>query len=654
MVSVVLRRELRDVLRDRRTLFTMLVLPVLLYPALMLGFSQLTLSRVEKLRDRTYPVMVTVAGQALIRDGQLPPEKSLASYVLEVKQFAFTSVDDPAAAVKNGDLMLAVDLPGDLERRLEAGLEVKIVPLHRSADDEARTVLSAFEGAVRKFRRDRLPLIIDRGEGDQATPEQKGGHMFGGMLAMMVIMMAMTGSFYPALDVAAGEKERGTLETLLLSPASRLELVIGKYLTVLTVAVLAALMNLGSMAVTFAGFSNIVAKAGGSASFSISGAALVVILCGLLIMAGLFSAICLALSTFARTYKEGQAYLTPALLVVMPLAMVGLLPDMQIDEGLALIPVANMALLMKGLLVGEFPPTEIMLTMGSLLMFALVALLWTASLFSREEVLFREGNQLFGLRPPPGVPRPERPAPQVAILGVLLGLVWMVHAGGFVHGAGVAWTITVPLLGLAAVALALPRLSMVRLRSGLQLNPPPPMGWAAGVLLGAGGVGLTLGVAALQRLVLGEPDASALGPLPDLFAESLVVLILVAAVVPGIAEELLFRGLVLQGFRSAAKDRGAIIISAVLFGVFHLSIHRFFPQATLGLLLGVLAVQTRSIWPSVVAHAVHNGVLVSWAKIANDGERAEVEEPIMLYPVGVLVAVAALYIARRFRAEPPS
>lgn len=655
VVSTILRRELRDVLRDRRTLFTMLVLPVLLYPALMLGFSHLTVSQVEKLKERTYPVMVTVDGAPLLPAETVPAEGTLAAELVKVEQFTFTSVDDPELAVKRGDILLAVDIPADIDARLERGEEVRLAPFHRSADERSRTVWRSFQQAVNAYRQSKLPLIIDQQKGDQATPEQKGGHMFGGMLAMMVIMMAMTGAFYPALDVGAGEKERGTLETLLLSPATRLELVAGKYLTVLTVAVVAALMNLGSMALTFSGFSSILTSGGGGLSFSISPVAFVVILVGLVIMAALFSAVCLALSTFARTYKEGQAYLTPALLLVMPLGMIGLLPDTELDSKLAVIPVANMALLMKGLLVGNFPGPEIAITLVTCLICAFAALLWTAGLFSREEVLFREGKQIFGLKPPPGVPRPERPPAQAAVLAILIGLVWFIQISGRLGGAPIWMRVVVPQLGLAAIALLLPRLAMVRLRTGMMLAPPKAAsGWLAGVLLGAGGVAVSHGIGYLQGFVLGEPDARTVDAIREILSGPIIVVILCAAVVPALSEELLFRGLVFQAFRGMARNSGAIAISAFAFGLFHMSLHRIFPQAALGALLAVLVLRTASLWPAVVAHAVHNGLLVAWALSADDPE-AEMPGWVLpwLYSVGPVLVLAALKLAGRADGDGP-
>ena len=616
VVKTLFLRELRDVLRDRRTLFTMLVLPVILYPALMIGFGSLTTSRVKDLKSRSYPVMIKSDGVVINKGYEAEPGTFLAR-LLKVKQFDLVEVDDPAAAVRNGDLTLAVELSGDYPvgtqgRETNLGERLSIHLVRDSANDRARTVWSAYRQAYSKYREDLLPITVS--SKDEATPERKGGHMFGPMLAMIVIMMAMTGAFYPALDVAAGEKERGTLETLLLSPATRLELVAGKYLTVLSVALVAALMNLLSMSLTL---SRLPSMMGGGAEvgLSISWQAFLVILLGLVIVAGLFSAVCLALSTFARTYKEGQTYLTPALLVVMPLAMMAILPDMDLDRKLALVPVSNMALLMKGLLVQKFMPVETILTLGSNLLLTVAALWWTAGLFSREEVLFREGRQVFGLKPPPGVPRPVRPAFAVGLLGISLAAVWFVQAGNLISMQGVG-ALVIPLIGLGILAVALTKLSMAPFITGLGLVMPSVRAIAGGLLLGAGGLALSLLIGDWQRPLVGDPS-EALKAMEALMAPLLelnvVWQVLILAVVPAICEELLFRGLVLQSARKTLGDVGAVLLSGLSFALLHNldgAFQRFFPQAALGILLGLLVLRTGSLIPAIVAHAVHNGIVV--------------------------------------------
>lgn len=654
LVRAIFLRELRDVLRDRRTLFTMLVLPVILYPVLLIGFGTMTKSRVERLKDRTYPVMLSVDG-VVVQDGSPDaPGGTLLHALAKVPQFRFTRAEDPEEAIRQGELLLALDLPGDLEERLgrDGGEPVVLAPIRDSANDEARTVWAAFEAAVQGYRQQRLPLAIDGTSQDLASAEKRGGHLFGSTLAMIVIMMAMTGAFYPALDLAAGEKERGTLETLLLSPASRLELVAGKYLTVLAVALVAALMNLGSMAITLSRLPRLLGGGrDGVPTLSLSAEAFFIILLGLVIMAGLFSAVCLALSTFARTYKEGQTYLTPALLVVIPLAMAGILPAMNLDRSMAIVPVTNMALLMKALFVGSAPWVETVLCLLSNLVLTGAALFWTAGLFSREEVLFREGRQVFGLRPPPGVPRPARPGFTAALLGISFAMVWMVQASMHFLHYGIPVVVIATNAGLGLIGILLAALSMAPFRSGIALKLPAGRGWIAGLCLGAGGFFLSLTLGYLQRHLLGDPQEASsqmeqmLRPLLD---GPVWITLLVLAVLPAVCEEILFRGLVLQGSRRALGDGGAVLLSAASFALLHnlgdTGFHRFFPQFALGALLAVAVIRTGSLWPAILAHGIHNGVLVAIVKAP--GEAAAGPEPSMLLwsipAAAILIALSLL------------
>lgn len=609
----VFRRELRDVLRDRRTLFTMLVVPVLLYPALVLGFGKLTQSRSEALLERKIPVLLLV-DELPMQPGSIAPPEPLIERLFAVERFRFQAAADPEEAVRDGTARLALSIPGDLDARLARGEEVSLAPVYRSSDEEAQAALTTVRSLVADYRSERWPLVIDAASGDLATAEERGGRLFGGMVAMMVILMAMTGAFYPALDLGAGEKERGTLETLLLSPASRMELVFGKYLTILAVAVVAALVNLGSMTFTFGSFSAMLEQASGGLSIAIPPAAFLVMLVGLLLVAALFSSICLALSSFARTYKEGQAWLTPALLVTMPLSMVALLPDTELDTTFALVPIANLALLMKGLLVGQVEPRAVVLTFVVLSATALAALKWTTRLYEREDVLFREGPPRFGLRPPPGVDLKDRLTVGRAFLLLALAFAWLFFAGTLVLKDPVSGA-TIQFLGLTFLPIVLVRLSLTRLDLGLLLRRPSPQAVLAGALIGLLGIAQSIGMGGVQSFFIepqaAEKAAEMLELLMRPLAESpLLVGLLVIAILPGISEELLFRGALLRALDGARGRRIlAVVLSSVLFGLFHADLARFFPQALLGLMLALLTLRTASVWPAAIAHAVHNGVI---------------------------------------------
>ncbi len=149
---------------------------------------------------------------------------------------------------------------------------------------------------------------------DVAEAGQHKAALWSKILPFVLLIWALTGAFYPAIDLCAGEKERGTLETLLSSPAERIEIVWGKLLTIMIFSMATAMLNLVSMGIT--------------GSFVLSqlpnlgpppGLAIVWLLVALVPVSALFSALCLALAAFARSTKEGQYYLMPLVLVTMPL-----------------------------------------------------------------------------------------------------------------------------------------------------------------------------------------------------------------------------------------------------------------------------------------------------------------------------------------------
>jgi sodium transport system permease protein len=223
-----------------------------------------------------------------------------------------------------------------------------------------------------------------------ATMRKMAGQQLGAILPYIIILMCFLGAMYPAIDLAAGEKERGTLETLLVSPASRGEFVIGKYLVILFTGTVAALLALTSM--TFSMNYMVEDQFGQMArslaiEFDVSTVALILLI--LLPMAGLFAAILLSVSVFARSFKEAQSYITALnMLVILP-AFVSLIPGIKTSLGLALIPVANVSLIIKDAISGTVAWDHVAVALASSLLLATGAILFAKSWFERESVLFR-------------------------------------------------------------------------------------------------------------------------------------------------------------------------------------------------------------------------------------------------------------------------
>ena len=219
----------------------------------------------------------------------------------------------------------------------------------------------------------------------------RGAAVWSKILPMLLLLWTLTGAFYPAVDLCAGEKERGTLETLLSSPAQRSEIVLGKLLTIMLFSVVTAVLNLVSVGVTvWVSLSH----------FKILGPppllSAVWLLAALLPISALFSALCLALAAFARSTKEGQYYLMPLLLVTMPLVILPMSPGMELNLGNSLIPITGVMLLLRSLLEGHYLPAlqYSPVVIGVTLSACILAIRWAVDQFNSESVLFRESERL--------------------------------------------------------------------------------------------------------------------------------------------------------------------------------------------------------------------------------------------------------------------
>ena len=233
------------------------------------------------------------------------------------------------------------------------------------------------------------PFVV--GSSDVADVKYRSGAMWSKILPMLMLLWALTGAFYPAIDLCAGEKERGTLETLFSSPAERSEIVLGKLLTVMLFSIATAVLNLASMGITG---QLVLARMPG---FGLPPAAAIAALgMALLPIAALFGALCLALAAFARSTKEGQCYLMPLLMLTMPLVILPMAPGVELNVGNSLIPVTGIVLLLRSVLEGDYwqaaqySPIVAAVTLAACLM----AIRWAVEQFNSEAVLFRESERL--------------------------------------------------------------------------------------------------------------------------------------------------------------------------------------------------------------------------------------------------------------------
>ncbi len=397
-VGIVYRKELIDSLRDRRTVISMIVVPLLVMPALTIGMGVLSLTLVDAAMKETPRVMILGGENSPRVTGELRQLKGVQIVPADA---------DYAEEISNKRVRAAAEIPADFDAKLAAG-ESSTVKIYKyegelksgfAADRLQRFFREMRERTIREHLEarqlpDTLARPFDIEEKNVAPPEKVGGAILGGVIPYFVILLCLTGAMYPAMDLTAGEKERGTMETILCSPVSRTHLVLGKFLMVLTASIATAVLSIGSMAVCFGTGKQILLSftdgaADAALHITITGKAIVSIFFIVLPLAVFFSAALLALSLFAKSFKEAQSYISPLMIVVALPAVAALLPGVELTPALAFLPVLNTSLVAKEIITGTYRWDLIALIFLSSSAYAAVALAIAVKLFQREDVLFR-------------------------------------------------------------------------------------------------------------------------------------------------------------------------------------------------------------------------------------------------------------------------
>jgi sodium transport system permease protein len=232
-------------------------------------------------------------------------------------------------------------------------------------------------------------------EENVAAAEKVSGMKLSMIVPYFIIFLSLMGAMHPAMDLTAGEKERGTLETILASSVHRGEIVLGKFLLVLTVSLTTTVVSLASFGFTASRSQTYMTRvvegkaAVAAPAYHLSLQAIGSILLLVLPLAILFSAALVAVSLAAKSYKEAQSYVSPLMIFVIVPALAGILPGVELSPALAMVPITNVSLVTRELLTGSFPFLFMAITFASSCLYAGIALYFAYTQFQREEVLFR-------------------------------------------------------------------------------------------------------------------------------------------------------------------------------------------------------------------------------------------------------------------------
>jgi ABC-2 type transport system permease protein/sodium transport system permease protein len=451
------------------------------------------------------------------------------------------------------------------------------------------------------------------------------------LVPLVLITMTITGAVYPAIDLTAGERERGTLEALMAAPVPRLGLLLAKYVAVVTVAMLTAVMNLLAMTITISA-SGLGPMLFGERGLSLSGIAAVFAL--LMLFAAFFSAVLLSITSFARSFKEAQAYLIPLMLISLAPGFLSIMPDLELNALLSITPLANIVLLARDVLEGDAPPLWAAVAVLSTLLYGAVALAVAARIFGSDAILYgSEGSWGDFFR------RPAQPREQATLAGALASLavvapLFIVLGGlpALIPGAAMSTQLIVAgllqLLIFFAAPLVMARWQGVSVSRGFQLRGASWLSFLAALVCGAALAPLVyeliivcreLGLSTLSDAQL-QDYMQRLPKVVSQWRELHPLAVLVPlALVTAVCEEWYFRGYLLGALRGRAPAWFAIGATAIIFGLFHASMNgvivleRVLSSTAFGLVLGWLCWTSRSVVPGMLLHALNNSLMLSLA-----------------------------------------
>ncbi len=391
--AVVFAKEFREIFRDRRTVIGVIISPLVITPLLFLFLGTFIMSESRKMRTEIMNVGIVNSEKA----------PTLMSAIGSIRNVSLRPVapDRAEELIRTRKVRAAMVIPADADALLKAHRTVRVSIMLDAGNEKSNAaagrlreaLMVAGKGLVAARLTDmKLPkdfaTPLDISEAPIKTGSSRGTMIIAGLLPYMLALACFSSGIYAANDMVAGEKERGTLETLLVSPASRRELVVGKFSAVAAVCCVGSILSVVGMAIPF--FSGLkafdwIARGG----MHLSPAGLGITLLMQIPLAILFAGMLLTVSTFARNQKEAQTYLGPMMIAILIPAMMSMFTGSEAPKAMAAIPILNASLIIKQALTASVDPGFVVLALSASIVYAGLAVAVCARMFERESVLLR-------------------------------------------------------------------------------------------------------------------------------------------------------------------------------------------------------------------------------------------------------------------------
>ncbi|MBU5591992.1 ABC transporter permease [Clostridium sp. MSJ-4] len=394
VIFLVFRKELMDIFRDKKALISSIVIPLVIFPLLFMvmgkGISKTSKSVEDNLK-------IAIVDESSSKMGQ---------FIKSQKGINLVETSNVEEDIKSGKLLMALEIPSNFESTISKEDVAKIIITYDNSSQQSQMALGKIQGYIDMYSKE---IVANRLEArgikqDVLTPinveintfekESEGfsKFMLSLLLPLLLVMYSVSGPIAPATDLGAGEKERGTLEPLLTTKASRMSLLWGKFLAITVMGLMTTIASLAGVIIAMKQSGGIMAGKANAAptSFSIEPKALILIGIVAILTTMVFGALELSISIYARSFKEAQTYLAPlTIMAIIPAYATYMLDAKSIESVYFHIPLANSVCLLKELIMGIYNYNHIMITLVWTITYILASLLFARFMFSREEVVFR-------------------------------------------------------------------------------------------------------------------------------------------------------------------------------------------------------------------------------------------------------------------------
>lgn len=388
----VFKKELRDIFRDKKTLLVSVLIPLILFPIMFYAMGKTGADNVKKVENNF---------KVAIKGGEHTQFRRVIENYPKLKITPSSNIEED---VKNGNILIGLEIPDNVDTLLEEekGTSVKIT------FDNTSQQSSMAQGMIEKTIEDYNKQVVSHRlqkrnidisilnpvsveyQTSTTDKDSMGKIMLSMLLPLFLVIYSITGPMGAAVDLGAGEKERGTLEPLLTTQAGRMSLLWGKFFAIAVVGLMTTGASMLGLLISLTKFGESLGTEGGAISLNLGASTFALVFLMIILLNMTFGALELSISIYARSFKEAQTYLAPLnIIALVPVYTTYMLDARNIDTFYFHIPVANTVCLLKEFLAGVFNTSHILMTFGWILVYIMAAIFFARYMFSREEVIFR-------------------------------------------------------------------------------------------------------------------------------------------------------------------------------------------------------------------------------------------------------------------------